>query len=295
MADNTLPGDDVLSRYELWQRLQNQDCDKIVVRNLEATINAGVDAWGRKKAQPALLTISLALKKQFDSAAQADSLDSSTIHYGKLSKNIRAAVHECRAEWMTTNSLALAVEKCALEATGPAELDHFELDVFYPKGSMLGDGAGLIYSVHYEARSMGNKISRVLYLRNVRIPCLIGVNANERQQKQPVIVNLWLDCHPEDRTEDYPQVEDGLVKVVSESSFETLESLSTMAVQKLKEKFARPGDDRDGYIRMRVEKPMAVPFAEAPAIEISRPLNESFRLRLADSTAKKMSDNVTSS
>jgi dihydroneopterin aldolase len=53
----------------------------------------------------------------------------------------------------------------------------------------------------------------VLYLRNVRIPCLIGVNANERLQKQPVVLNLWIDCVVMPRVDNYPELETLLFSV----------------------------------------------------------------------------------
>jgi hypothetical protein len=44
-----------------------------------------------------------------------------------------------------------------------------------------------------------------------------------------------------------------------------------MVVRELREKFFAKGDE-NSYIRLRVEKPLAVPFADAPAIEILRPV-----------------------
>jgi hypothetical protein len=42
-----------------------------------------------------------------------------------------------------------------------------------------------------------------------------------------------------------------------------------MVIREVREKFIRQGD-KGARIRLRVEKPMAVPFADAPAIEIYR-------------------------
>jgi hypothetical protein len=44
-----------------------------------------------------------------------------------------------------------------------------------------------------------------------------------------------------------------------------------MVVQQLRQQFFTE-DDEGAYIRLRVAKPMAVPFADAPAIEILRPV-----------------------
>lgn len=45
----------------------------------------------------------------------------------------------------------------------------------------------------------------------------------------------------------------------------------TDVVADLRTKFIQPESDREASIRLRVEKPLAVPFADAPAIEIIRP------------------------
>jgi len=45
-----------------------------------------------------------------------------------------------------------------------------------------------------------------------------------------------------------------------------------MVVQQLRKKFFTEAD-QGAYIRLRVAKPIAVPFADAPAIEILRPVN----------------------
>ncbi|KAF2644637.1 hypothetical protein P280DRAFT_176138 [Massarina eburnea CBS 473.64] len=242
--------------------------DKITVKNLEVIANAGVDAWGRQKKQRVLLTVTLALKNQFDTAAKADSLDTSTIHYGVLSKDIQAAV-QAQQEWMSTKQFSSLIQGQVLSTAHPTQLIACEIDTFYPKGSMFGDGAGCTYSVTSYNNSAS--YSEVLYLRNLRIACIIGVNPNERLQKQPVVVNIRVECLAEGRSDDYQSLEKAVFEAISDTSFETLESLTTTVVQELREKFFTE-QDAGSYIRLRIEKPLAVPFADAPAIEIFRPV-----------------------
>lgn len=61
-------------------------------------------------------------------------------------------------------------------------------------------------------------------------------------------------------------------QIVSATEYETLESLLTFVVQELKTKFFTKEEDKSAYIRLRMEKPLAVPFADASAVEITRPL-----------------------
>jgi len=254
-----------LLRHTVWQCNQAEVTDQISISNLQVTANAGVDVWGRKKSQPALLTVAVSLPQPFSSAAEGDVVDSSTVHYGKLSKNVISSIEHAAQGWLSSMDLAQLVEGAASATASSGSLAACEVDVFYPKGSMLGDGAGLTYSKAYG----DNTISRVLYLKNVRVPCLIGVNSHERLMKQPVVASLWIDCLAKDQADEHIKVEQMLTKVIEESSFETLESLATTVVAQLMDDFVRPVSP-GANIRLRVTKPMAVPFADAPAIEIFR-------------------------
>ncbi|KAF2737668.1 hypothetical protein EJ04DRAFT_510108 [Polyplosphaeria fusca] len=242
--------------------------DRITIRNLHTRVNAGVDVWGRPKEQRAHLTISIILNKPFDTAAAADSLDSSTVHYGFISKDISSAILHANAKWNSTNDLALTVLDAVAHTAKEASIAGTELDIFYPKGSMFGDGAGSSFCRFHSRTTL---VSRTLHLSNIRIPCIIGLNSNERPKKQPVIVSLWIDCLPAHRVDDYVAVEECLVETVSDTSFGTLESLSIEVVKQLRAGFAQIWGD-DAYIRLRIEKPLAVPSADAPVIEIVRPV-----------------------
>lgn len=203
-------------RHSAWQaKLATHGIpDQIKVQNLQIVTNAGVDAWGRPRTQPVLLTVTLHLDKPFDSAAQADSLDSSTIHYGQLSKHIISTVGGSSAR-LETRDLAQLVLESVMGIAGRTGLRGIEIDIQYPKGSLMGDAAGYIYAAYTPPHRPAEEsaLSRVLYLRNVRIPCIIGVNSNERKQKQPAVVNLWIDCVSPQRSDDYTKLESVLTEV----------------------------------------------------------------------------------
>lgn len=198
-------------RQALWDAalIQSGQCDKIMVQNLEVVVNAGKDVWGREKKQRALISVTLTLGKQFTSASSTDSVDDSTVHYGTLSKAIQARFSDDTQAWSSTAALSAAVSQCVRDVAGSTEIYAIETSICYLKGSMLGEGAGHMTSW---IEKSGTRAS-VLYLRNVRIPCLIGVNANERLQKQPVDVNVWIDRIADSRVDDYPQLERLLFEV----------------------------------------------------------------------------------
>jgi hypothetical protein len=110
---------------------------------------------------------------------------------------------------MSTAALSAAVSKSVRDVAGSTDIYAIETNICYMKGSMFGEGAGHITS---RIEGTGTR-SNVLYLHDVRIPCLIGVNANERLQKQPVVLNVWVDNIHDSRVEDYPQLEALLFEV----------------------------------------------------------------------------------
>ncbi|KAF1846136.1 uncharacterized protein K460DRAFT_395624 [Cucurbitaria berberidis CBS 394.84] len=262
-----------LVRQSQWdaQVAQSIHHDKILVQNLEVVVNAGKDVWGRPKKQRALVSVTLILGKQFTSASSTDSVDDSTVHYGTLSKAIQAHFQDDKLAWLSTAALSDTVLQCVRGVTGSTAIYAIETNVCYLKGSMFGDGAGHITSTIGDS----NVRSNVLYLRNVRIPCIIGVNSNERLQKQPVVLNVWVDKVSDARADDYAALEALLFNLISESSYQTIESLLAWLIEELKQKFFTREEDQDAWIRLRIEKPLAVPFADAPAVEITRPVRSS--------------------
>jgi len=202
-----------LARQAAWNaQVAQSDCtDKIIVQNLAVTVNAGTDVWGRKKKQRARISVTVTLGNKFSSASSTDTVDESTVHYGTLSKAIQARIQDDSLNWMSTADLSIAIAGIVRTAAGSAPVFAIETDVCYLKGSMFGDGAGHQTSIITQSGLYAN----ALYLQNVRIPCLIGVNSNERLQKQPVVVNLWVDCVPASRVDDYAALETALIQVCS--------------------------------------------------------------------------------
>lgn len=198
-------------RQTLWnaQVAQSGHYDTINVENLEVTVNAGTDVWGRKKKQRAFISITVTLGQVFASASATDTVDQSTIHYGTLCKAIQARLQQQDSEWMCTARLSKSIADSIREVAGSTPIYAIKTDVRYLKGSMFGDGAGHVSSI-IEHESIQ---SSTLYLRNVCVPCLIGVNANERLRKQPVVVNMWVDSIPDSRLDDYAELENIVVNV----------------------------------------------------------------------------------
>lgn len=208
----------IVSHHE-WTRSMPYPTDKVIVRNLFTQAKAGTDVWGRKQQQPALISITLHLSKPFDSAAQRDTVDQSTVHYGILSKAVKSTIENPEEDWRSTAELASVIEAVIWKCAPTTDLiAAFEIEISYPKGSILGDGVSYLYCKSFpDGQSTRGLESRVLHLKNMRLPCMIGANDHERFRKQAIVANLWVDALGNlDSGDSYTNAEDILVKVTND-------------------------------------------------------------------------------
>jgi len=178
-----------------WARLRPGPCDKISVRNLSLKSLSSTDVWGRRKTQPVQVSVTLLLKQPFQSAAEGDVLDSSTVHYGHLSKNIESKVNAKTADgdWLSGYELALLVEDAARSTAADTALAAIEIDILYPKASTKGDGVGFLYNKVYSDSAASKAELRAVYVKNIHKSAIIGINSHERNMKQPLVASLWIE------------------------------------------------------------------------------------------------------
>lgn len=184
------------------RRLWPYGADKVAVRNLSLVANAGFDIWGRMKEQPLQVSVTLALRSPFNSAAKDDKVDSSTVHYGTLSKTVLSAISKASSGgWLDDWTLGSVISAAIVEAVPETNktLESSAIDVCFPKGSTLGTGTGASWKIFYRPPNQIDdertlvKVAPCVYLRDVHVPTLIGVNSNEREKKQAVVLNVWID------------------------------------------------------------------------------------------------------
>ena len=117
------------------------------------------------------------------------------------------------------------MEERAREPVVPCEmLSSLSLEILLPKASLLGNGVSLLGEFLYEEGYRGpSAYSMVLRLRELRVPCIIGVNANERRAKQVVVCGVEMERW--DRMVDiYPELEEIVVKVMKYPLFKEIYS-----------------------------------------------------------------------
>ncbi|KAK6864756.1 dihydroneopterin aldolase family protein [Apiospora arundinis] len=158
------------------------------------------------------------------------------------------------------------------------KLRSLTLTINLPKASLLGAGVALAVTACFktglgeEKTNPLQSYARSLRIHGLHIPTLIGVNANERQAKQMVVADVEIDRL--DTTRDiHPEVEKLVFETMDTSSFETLEALGTLLADKILNEF-KVGDEpktareRGWQVKISLAKPIAVPFADCPAVEI---------------------------
>jgi len=231
---------------------------KISVRNLQAIIQVGRDAWGREgKIQPVLISATVSLRKPFEYASVHDTVSRSTVHYGILSKAVLEAVKDFHGEGgvvtdyesgrattvkalmnyisghLTSYSLdgAPNVNPLGLKDHEPL-LDRqlvssLDLTVTLPKG-LLNSTTGVsrtgtivfeILDQRVDRSSITDPYAMSLALHDFRVSTLIGVNSNERLAKQLVIANIEIDEWITER-DVYNELEEVVFKACTSNLFD---------------------------------------------------------------------------
>jgi FolB domain-containing protein len=114
-------------------------------------------------------------------------------------------------------------------------------------------------------------MDRIL-IRDLRVRCILGINQDERHEKQDVVINLTIhaDLRPAgtsdqlEDTVDYRALKKRILAMVEESHYRLEEALAE-AIASLCLDY--PGVKR---VDVRVDKPHALRFAESVAVEITR-------------------------
>lgn len=170
----------------------------VSIRNLQ--LPSGVIApniWHETKEQPALATVSLWLRESFTSAASQDALDDSTVHYGELSKRVRAIYANKDGQASALCGMFEAAEHMARKPK-PDGNDKFVVKriaarLTLPKASAFGEELAMSEVRLYDEKGAKTSLFANFSCKNLKIPTLIGVNAYERKGRQPLVVNFAID------------------------------------------------------------------------------------------------------
>lgn len=111
-----------------------------------------------------------------------------------------------------------------------------------------------------------------IYIRDLALRCIIGVNHDERTEKQDVIINviLFTNSRKAGQTDvledsvDYKKVKKVILSLVEESTF--------LLIEKLAEEIAKVclDDSKVQKVNVTVDKPGALRYTRSVAVEIVR-------------------------
>jgi dihydroneopterin aldolase len=169
----------------------------VSIRNLQ--LPSGVIApniWHETKEQPALASVSLWLRESFTSAASQDALDDSTVHYGELSKRVRAICERKDVQASALNGMFAIAEHMAHKKPGGNDkfiAKRIAARLTLPKASAFGDELAMSEVRLYDEYGATTSSFATFSCKNLRIPTLIGVNAYERKGRQPLVVDFAVD------------------------------------------------------------------------------------------------------
>ncbi|VUC34443.1 unnamed protein product [Clonostachys rosea] len=259
----------------------------IKLQNLQVIVKGPKDSWGRvNQPLPALVSAEISKGTAFSDSAAGDAVCSDTVHYGLLSKHLQKifSSFEPRPEgWQLSNLLEAVWEQLTgfqlLESEtadsaskaflGSSSFQHLKVTIHLPKASLLGNGVSLTGSASMTGGAPQSR-ARVLRIHDLRIPTLIGVNEHEKKQRQIVIANVEVEKWTA-REDGYGQLEAVISKTMSDSSLETLEALLDVIATQITIHLntTYPSDSANGWkLKISLDKPVAVPFADAPCVEI---------------------------
>jgi len=140
-----------------------------------------------------------------------------------------------------------------------------------PRALLVASSAGVeIRRSIYKEEEKRNKQGDYIFITNMSVRTIIGVNPWEREEKQDVIANmkLWpflpLEGDYVPKTHNYRTISRTIINFLEESTFQTIEAMVTAMADLLLAK------SHVKKVNLYVEKPSALLLAKSAGIEITR-------------------------
>ncbi|KAG0046063.1 trifunctional dihydropteroate synthetase [Gryganskiella cystojenkinii] len=251
--------------------------DKICIKDLTVRNIIGVDAWERSKRQP--IIINLVVYTSVSQAGDTDHLPYS-IHYGVLCKTVEA--HSEKSEFRSVEALADSIARVVITKCHAPKIT---VRIDKPRALLHAASAGVEItrqrSDYTEDQLAGIvptplKFNRhdIIFVKDLKLSCIIGVNPWEREEEQIVVLNLQIypgfddaeDRKPDyvSSTHNYRTIVRTITKYIEASSYKTVEAFVTSVARIAIEKC------HVSKITVKMEKPSAIVFAGSAGVEITR-------------------------
>ncbi|KAF9932864.1 trifunctional dihydropteroate synthetase [Linnemannia zychae] len=251
--------------------------DKICIKDLTVRNIIGVDAWERSKRQP--IIINLVVYTSVSQAGDTDHLPYS-IHYGVLCKTVEA--HSEKSEFRSVEALADSIARVVISKCHAPKIT---VRVDKPRALLHAASAGVEITrsrSDYSEDELAGTIpcpvrfnqDDIIFVKDLKLSCIIGVNPWEREEEQIIILNLkiypGMDDTPDRRadyvssTHNYRTIVRTITKYIEASSYKTVEAFVTSVARIAIEKC------HVSKITVKMEKPSAIVFAGSAGVEITR-------------------------
>lgn len=111
-----------------------------------------------------------------------------------------------------------------------------------------------------------------IFIRDLALRCIIGIYPEERREKQDIVINVEMhtDLRKAGRSDDlkdtvdYKSIKKAILKLVEGSAFQLIESLAERIAD------IALANDKVEQVIVAIDKPGALRFAKASAVEITR-------------------------
>jgi dihydroneopterin aldolase / 2-amino-4-hydroxy-6-hydroxymethyldihydropteridine diphosphokinase / dihydropteroate synthase len=264
--------------------IETRKTDKILIKNLVVRNTVGVDSWERCKTQP--VVINVCLYTDITPAGDSDHVTKS-IHYGHVTKAVTKVAEE--TTFRSFEELAHAIVKVGIIKFGAVKAT---VKVEQPRALLHAASAGvevtrtsadladLAATLEKQEKSGGASVSLetvgdvsgfgyddVVFVKDLKLSTIIGVNPWEREEKQVVVINLKI--YPLTRSEEQKSyhlrtIVRSVSRHIEASGYKTVEAFVAAIARICLEKC------HVSKITVKVEKPSALVFAESAGVEITR-------------------------
>ncbi|KAJ3414105.1 trifunctional dihydropteroate synthetase [Chytridiales sp. JEL 0842] len=259
--------------------------DKIVVRNLQVRNIIGVDSWERIKRQPLNITLTIATDV---SRSGKDDLLANSVNYGTVTKVVTEFSE--KTSYRSIEALALGIARVCINKFGVPKIT---VKVDKPRALLHAASAGVEITRTKQQIEELNELEKRLakepepklslgdgiagddriFIKELCVSTIIGVNAWERIEKQRVIVDVIIHLEFQHglllhdkvpKIHNYRTLTRTLTRFLEESSYKTVEALATNLAKLLVLTCHAP------KVTIGVRKPSALVFADSAGLEITR-------------------------
>ncbi|KAF9579791.1 trifunctional dihydropteroate synthetase, partial [Lunasporangiospora selenospora] len=191
-----------------------------------------------------------------------------SIHYGVLCKTVEA--HSEKTEFRSVEALADSIARVVITKCHAPKIT---VRIDKPR-ALLHAASAEEQLLDTIPRPLRFNMDDVIFVKDLKLSCIIGVNPWEREEEQVVVLNLkiypGMDDTPDRKadyvsnTHNYRTIVRTITKYIEASSYKTVEAFVTSVARIAIEKC------HVSKITVKMEKPSAIVFAGSAGVEITR-------------------------